>query len=139
MDDAFLEIKEVKAAMETLKYISADDDVRAIADLRQKTINDYNSEMTVAREEGLEEGIAIGEAKGIAIGKEEGIAIGEAKGKEEGIALGKEEGIALGEAKGLKEAARSMLAAGIPPETISHCTKLSIEEIAAIKEYTDLP
>jgi flagellar biosynthesis/type III secretory pathway protein FliH len=130
MDDAFLEIKEVKAAMEALKYISADDDVRAIADLRQKTINDYNSEMTVAREEGLEEGIAIG--------KEEGIAIGEAKGKEEGIAIGKEEGIALGEAKGLREAARSMLAAGIPPETVSHCTKLSIEEIAAIKEYTDL-
>jgi hypothetical protein len=31
-----------------------------------------------------------------------------------------------------------MLAAGIPPETVSHCTKLSIEEIAAIKEYTDL-
>jgi predicted transposase/invertase (TIGR01784 family) len=102
MDDAFLEIKEVKAAMEALKYISADDDVRAIADLRQKTINDYNSEMTVAREEGLEEGIAIGEAKG----------------KEEG----------------LKEAARSMLAAGIPPETVSHCTKLSIEEIVAMKK-----
>jgi predicted transposase/invertase (TIGR01784 family) len=96
--------------MEALKYISADDEVRAIADLRQKTINDYNSEMTVAREEG----------------------------KEEGIAIGKEEGIAIGEAKGLREAARSMLAAGIPPETVSHCTKLSIEEIVAIREYTDL-
>ncbi|MDR2464366.1 MAG: hypothetical protein LBD36_01995, partial [Holosporales bacterium] len=103
-----------------------DDDVRAIADLRQKTINDYNSEMTVAREEGLEEGIAIGEAKGIAIG--------EAKGKEEGIAIGE----AKGKEEGLKEAARSMLAAGIPPETVSHCTKLSIEEIAAIQEDTDL-
>jgi flagellar biosynthesis/type III secretory pathway protein FliH len=142
MDDAFLEIKEVKAAMEALKYISADDDVRAIADLRQKTINDYNSEMTVAREEGLEEGIAIGEAKG----KEEGIAIGEAKGiaigKEEGIAIGEAKGIAIGKAEGkeegkaegLKEAARSMLAAGIPPETVSHCTKLSIEEVAAMKK-----
>ncbi|MDR2463992.1 MAG: hypothetical protein LBD36_00005, partial [Holosporales bacterium] len=150
MDDAFLEIKEVKAAMEALKYISADDEVRAIADLRQKTINDFNSEMTVAREEGLEEGIAIGKEEGIAIGKaegkEEGIAIGEAKGKEEGIAIGeakgiaigKVEGIAIGKEEGLREAARSMLAAGIPPETVSHCTKLSIEEIAAIKEYTDL-
>jgi predicted transposase YdaD len=37
--------------METLKYISADDETRAIANLRQKTINDHNSEMTVAREE----------------------------------------------------------------------------------------
>ncbi|MDR2464475.1 MAG: hypothetical protein LBD36_02615, partial [Holosporales bacterium] len=107
------------------------DDVRAIADLRQKTINDYNSEMTVAREEGLEEGIAIGKEEG----KEEGIAIGKAEGKEEGIAIGE----AKGKEEGLREAARSMLAAGIPPETVSHCTKLSIEEIAAIKEYTDLP
>jgi predicted transposase YdaD len=130
MDDAFLEIKEVKAAMEALKYISADDDVRAIADLRQKTINDYNSEMTVAREEGLEEGIAIGKEEGIAIGKEEG--------KEEGIAIGEAKGIAIGKEEGIKETARSMLAAGIPPETVSHCTKLSIEEIAAIQEDTDL-
>ncbi|MDR2464491.1 MAG: PD-(D/E)XK nuclease family transposase, partial [Holosporales bacterium] len=130
MDDAFLEIKEVKAAMEALKYISADDEVRAIADLRQKTINDYNSEMTVAREEGLEEGIAIGKEEGIAIGEAKGIAIGEAKGKEEGIAIGE----AKGKEEGLREAARSMLAAGIPPETVSHCTKLSIEEIAAMKK-----
>jgi predicted transposase/invertase (TIGR01784 family) len=57
MDEKCLRIKEVKVAMETLKYISADDEVRAIADLRQKTINDYNSEMTVAREKGYEEGL----------------------------------------------------------------------------------
>jgi predicted transposase/invertase (TIGR01784 family) len=42
--------------METLKYISADDEIRYISDLRQKTINDRNSEMTIAREEGREEG-----------------------------------------------------------------------------------
>lgn len=42
--------------MDILKYISADDEIRAIADLRQKTINDYNSEMTVALETGREEG-----------------------------------------------------------------------------------
>jgi predicted transposase/invertase (TIGR01784 family) len=42
--------------METLKYISADPETRAIADLRQKTINDRNSEITVAREEGKAEG-----------------------------------------------------------------------------------
>jgi flagellar biosynthesis/type III secretory pathway protein FliH len=64
-------VKEVKEAMETLKYISADDEIRAMADLRQKTINDRNSELTVAKEEG----IAIGKAEG----KEEGITEGEQK------------------------------------------------------------
>ncbi|MDR1208255.1 MAG: hypothetical protein LBJ89_02795, partial [Holosporales bacterium] len=76
-----------------------------MADLRQKTINDYNSEMTVAREEGLAEGEAIG------------IAIGEAKG----LAL-------------MKETARSMLAEGMSPEAVSRCTKLSIEEIISLHE-----
>jgi predicted transposase/invertase (TIGR01784 family) len=63
-DESFLQVKEVKEAMETLKYISADDEARAIANLRQKTINDHNSELTVAKEEGREEGIAIGEERG---------------------------------------------------------------------------
>lgn len=68
MDESFLEVKEVKSAMDTLKYISADDQIRSIADLRQKTINDYNSELTVAKEEGKAEG----KAEGIAIGEERG-------------------------------------------------------------------
>ncbi|MDR0630975.1 MAG: Rpn family recombination-promoting nuclease/putative transposase [Holosporales bacterium] len=50
MDRVFLQDETVKEAMETLQYLSADDDVRAIADLRRRTINDHNSEMTVARE-----------------------------------------------------------------------------------------
>jgi predicted transposase/invertase (TIGR01784 family) len=60
MDESFLQTKEVRTAMDTLKYISADDEMRAISDLRQRTINDHNSEITVAREEG----IAIGEQRG---------------------------------------------------------------------------
>jgi predicted transposase/invertase (TIGR01784 family) len=64
MDTSYLEVEEIKNAMETLKYISADPETRAISDLRQKTINDHNSELTVAREEGKAEGIAEGEARG---------------------------------------------------------------------------
>jgi predicted transposase/invertase (TIGR01784 family) len=71
MDASFLKIKEINDAMETLKYISADPETRAIADLRQKTINDRNSEMTIAREEGIAEGIAEGEARGELKGKRE--------------------------------------------------------------------
>ncbi|MDR1031867.1 MAG: Rpn family recombination-promoting nuclease/putative transposase [Holosporales bacterium] len=67
MDASFLQVEEVHEAMETLKYISADDEVRAISDLRQKNINDYNSEMTVAEERG----IAIGEKRGKIEGRKE--------------------------------------------------------------------
>jgi hypothetical protein len=107
MDGAFLDDQYVRKAMDTLMYISSDDEVRAMADLRQKTINDYNSEMTVAREEGLAEGEAIGIAKGIA------------KAKEEGLAL-------------MKETARSMLAEGMSPEAVSRCTKLPIEDVLVL-------
>jgi len=70
MDESFLQVKEVKQAMDTLKYISEDNEIRAIADLRQRTINDKNSEITVARDEGLQEGKARGLEEGkLAIAK----------------------------------------------------------------------
>jgi predicted transposase/invertase (TIGR01784 family) len=64
LDKEFLNVPEVNDAMETLKYISADPETRALADLRQKTINDHNSEKTMAREEGKAEGKAVGKAEG---------------------------------------------------------------------------
>jgi predicted transposase/invertase (TIGR01784 family) len=131
MDESFLEIKEIKKAMDTLKYVSADSETRAIADLRQKTINDHNSEITVAKEEGREEGIAIGEERGIAIGKGEGIAIGE----ERGIAIGKEEGIAIGEHKSAIKTAKKLLSAGIDENSIANFLDLSIDEIRALKSH----
>jgi predicted transposase/invertase (TIGR01784 family) len=82
MDASFLDVSEIKGAMETLKYISADPEIRALYDLRQKTINDHNSEVTVAREEGKAEG------------REEGIAEGEFKGKRETARAMLSEGIA---------------------------------------------
>lgn len=60
LNDQYLKVEEIKDAMDTLKYISADDEIREIADLREKTQSDKNSELTVAREEGIEEGIEIG-------------------------------------------------------------------------------
>ncbi|MDR2794939.1 MAG: Rpn family recombination-promoting nuclease/putative transposase [Holosporaceae bacterium] len=101
MDESFLKVKEVKEAMETLKYISADDEIRALADLRQKTINDRNSEMTVAVEDAT------------------------AKGKAEGIAIGEERG----ELKKAKETAGNLLSMGLSVEQIAKATGLSIEEI----------
>jgi predicted transposase/invertase (TIGR01784 family) len=97
LDREFLNVPEINDAMETLKYISADPETRALADLRQKTINDHNSEITVAREEG------------------------------------KAEGKAEGELKKARETAVSMLGDGLPVETVSKYTGLSIDEIKALK------
>jgi hypothetical protein len=134
MDKSFLKVKEVKEAMETLKYISANEEMRALVDLRQKTINDMNSELTVVREEGRAEGIAIGEERGIAIGEERGIAIGE----ERGIAIGEERGITIGEERGIalkaRETALSMLKDGLSHETVSKYSGLSIEEVRSLQK-----
>lgn len=94
MDESFLKIKEVRAAMDTLKYISADDEMRAISDLRQKNINDYNSELTVAKKEARDEGLA----------------------------------------EGKRDTALSMLADGLPIETIKKYTGLSVEDIASLQK-----
>jgi hypothetical protein len=110
MDESFLRVKEVKDTMETLKYISSDDETRAIANLRQKTINDHNSEITVAKEEGREEG------------------------REEGIAIGEERGKAVGELKKARETARNLLSMGLSAEQISEATGLSNEEITKLLE-----
>jgi predicted transposase/invertase (TIGR01784 family) len=106
LDEVFLKIKEVKDAMDRLKYISSDKEVRVSADLRQKTINDRNSEFTVA----TEKGIAIGEKKGRAEGKVEG-------------ALAKS-----------KESAMRMLKKNISLNDISEFTGLSVEEIKSLKK-----
>ena len=58
---------------------------------------DYKME---GREEGFEEGIAIGREEGLSIGREEGMSIGREEGlsigREEGLSIGREEGIAIG-------------------------------------------
>ena len=105
MDESFLKVEEVHEAMDTLKYISADPDIRAIADLRQRTMNDRNSELTVARDEGIE------------IGKAKGLAEGEAKGASEKA----------------RETARKMLSENLPLEIIIKCTGLTEVEIKELQ------
>ena len=64
MDNSFFQDIHVKAAMETLQYVSSDKVARQIYDARLKTLNDRNSDMTIAREEGRQEGIEEGLAEG---------------------------------------------------------------------------
>ncbi|SPR10547.1 transposase [Orientia tsutsugamushi] len=73
----------------------------------------------------IDEGIEIGETKGIA----KGIKIGETKG----IAKGRAEGIEIGEVKAKQELARKLLKAGFSVEFISENTGLSKEEVINLK------
>ncbi|SPR10152.1 transposase [Orientia tsutsugamushi] len=77
----------------------------------------------------IDEGIEIGETKGIAKGRAEGIEIGEIKGRAEGRA----EGIEIGEVKAKQELARNLLKAGFSVEFISENTGLSKEEVINLK------
>ena len=76
------------------------------------------------KEEGVLEGLQIGEAKGIQIGKEKGIQIG----KEKGIQIGKAEG----KAEAIKAVAKTMLIKNKPLDEIiefTGLTKIQIEKL----------
>jgi len=76
-------------------------------------------------EEGVEKGIGIGVEKGIGIGVEKGIGIG----VEKGIGIGVEKGIGIG----IYEVAKNAITEGFPNEIIRKITKLTDEEIDAIR------
>ena len=90
--------------------MSEDTKIREIARLREKALHDEASALKHAKDEGMTEGIAIGEERGIAKGRTEGIAIGE----ERGIAKGRTEGIAKAKA----EIIEKMKASGMTDEQI---------------------
>ena len=60
LNSTWLENREISRAMDRLKYLSADDDVRAIADLRQKDLNDRISEKNIAVQKAKAEGEQLG-------------------------------------------------------------------------------
>ena len=79
-------------------------------------IYDYQNCIDFAREKGLSEGLARGEAKG----KAEGLAKGETKGKIEGEKLAK------------LETARNLLKENAPIDMICRVTSLSEKDIASL-------
>jgi len=70
--EACMSMPELKDAKDALEDLSAEDEAREIARLREKARLDMDSIMANAKKEGRAEGIAEGEAKGRAEGKAEG-------------------------------------------------------------------
>ncbi len=60
LDEQIQDIDEVHEALDALRYVSADEDVRAIYNLRRETEFGYVSELTVKTEKAREEGEKIG-------------------------------------------------------------------------------
>ncbi|MGL9717671.1 MAG: Rpn family recombination-promoting nuclease/putative transposase, partial [Wolbachia sp.] len=96
----------------------------------------------IGEKRGKKEGLQIGEERGIQIGhekgREEGIQIGHEKGREEGIQIGEERGIQIGHEKGRKEreieVAKNLLKAGVSIDLIAESTGLSLDEIEQLQE-----
>ena len=120
----FLEIPEVKEAMDELTYMSADKETRAEYDARMRELNRIHAALSVKYDEGKAEGEKIGIEKGEKIGIEKGEKIGIEKGKAEGRA----EERAKAEQEKFKSA-KTALEMGLSPEQVSKITGLSIEEL----------
>ena len=71
----------VQQALERLRGLSADEETRRLAFVRERALRDERSELRGAREEGREEGLAHGMAKGMAKGMVQGMAHGVRKGE----------------------------------------------------------
>ena len=114
------DIKEIHKALDTLKEISADREVREIYEMRKKTEMGYLSEKNVAVENARKEGKAEGEK----LGAERERAKAE-KEKAELQAKADEE---------KRESAVKMISDGLPAELVAKYSGLSIEEISEIRK-----
>ena len=106
---------------EVSELINMDEVTRSKVIEKMITERDLRNQMEYA----LNEAIAEGHAKGLAIGHAEGHAKGLAIGHAEGHA----EGLAEGHAEGLAEAARRMLAAGMAVESVAEILQIPEEKI----------
>jgi predicted transposase YdaD len=66
-------------------------------------------------------------------GREEGVAIGREEGEARGVAIGREEGEVRGVAIGVERTARNMLGEGMEPALVARCTNLSLEAVKALR------
>ena len=118
--------KVLKKARKEITYLTGDDEVRRLAELREKWDLEYNASMQNAKK--------LGEK----IGTEIGIKEGEKLGLEKGEKLGLEKGEKLGKSIGLKEEkiriAKKMIEKGNSLEDIIDITELTKEEIEEIKK-----
>ena len=115
--EACMTLPDLKEAKDVLEELSAEDDAREIARLREKARLDWTSMMEDAR--------SAGEARGRAEGEARGRAEGEARGRADGL---EEKGLAI---------LRALLAASetknLPDVRLAELTGLTVADVARVR------
>ena len=122
MREIMAENEKIKEAVEELTGMSKDEELRILAELREKGRRDEYARRQYAIKQGLQEGREQGMKEGIERGIKEG--------REEGI----KEGIKEGMTKRNIEIAKNMLRLGADIGTIVAYTELTQEEVEKIKQ-----
>lgn len=112
---------DIKKAIQELKELSGDDELRRKAELRLKAIRDEHAALSLATKRGIEQGLQQGIERGI----EQGLQQGLEKGLEQGIEQNK------------VETAKNMLKENMNIELIEKITGLKQDEIEKIKKTLD--
>ena len=107
----------IKKALKSLEEISADEEAREIARVRDKARLDFESEVHGARLDGIE------------IGRKQGRAEGKAEGKAEGRAEGKAEGQLLAKLDLVKKLLHNPTTMNMSNKQLSELSGLSIDQV----------
>ena len=112
----------VQQAMNRIRELSADDEARRLAFVRERALHDEVSFLNEARREGLQEGLQKGRQEGEEIGLQKGEEIGLQKGEEIGLQ------------KGQRLTALNLLKLGVlTNEQIAQSTGLSVAEVEKLR------
>ena len=101
-------VQEINQAIVVLRKLNADEKMRYLAEMREKSLHDEVSALEGAKEEGIAEGIQ----KGIVQGIEKGMA--------QGIEKGMAQGIEKGEKRKENELIEKMRKSGLSDEMINN-------------------
>ncbi len=135
VEDKSEEIVELSKARQKLKMLSRDKKTRQEYNDREKSLIEKTSLLSIAKQDGLEQGVEIGKKEGVEIGIKEGVEIGKKEGVEIGIKEGVEIGIKEGEYKAKIENAKNLLDI-LEDELISKKIGLPLDDVIKLRNET---
>ena len=109
--------KTIERARVEMEYLTGDEELKRLAELREKWAMDYDSGISAAREKGIE--------------------IGRQEGRTDGIKIGMKTGQAKGEKKKQIEITKKLLKMNMKIADIVNIVGLEEKEILEIKEETN--
>ncbi len=135
---AQVEHPPIQEAMNRVRALSADEQARRLAFVRERALHDEVTLLNEAQRRGerigLEKGQQIGLEKGQQIGLEKGQQIGLEKGQQIGLEKGEQIGLEKGRREAATETARGLIQLGVlGDEQIAQVTGLGLEQVEALR------